>query len=223
MIPPEPDGDDETRRDPNHRDPNHRDLDDASVDAAFADIVAMWRADAGREGTAADGGVTRGGLSGAGDRGAADRGANDPGAGNTGASDLGTGDPGDEVVGPGAGPAAGAGPGSGADRAAIDEIFAARRRRIEREVDAAVDGPDGGHFVPPQPAPLPQLDLFTLLAWAGALLGPLLIVIGAFTGGLIPRWIIGIAVAATIGGFVLLVSRLPRRGEADPEDNGAVV
>jgi len=170
------------------------------VDAAFAEIIARWRA----EGLQAGPSTTPTGDSVAGESG---REQSVPGESAPGRAA--TEPPRDEDSGDGA--------------AAIDEVFAARRDRLEREIDFAVDGPEGGRFVAPEPGPLPQLDMFTLLAWAAALLGPVLIIIGAFTGGLIPRWILGVAVVATVAGFVVLVSRLPRRSDADPDDDGAVV
>ncbi|MGF1661115.1 MAG: hypothetical protein ACFCVG_01350 [Kineosporiaceae bacterium] len=99
---------------------------------------------------------------------------------------------------------------------------AQRRARIEREIDFAVDGPGGGRFVPPEPAPLPRPDAITLLAWIAVIGGPLFLVVGVIVGGL-PTWVAGAVVAAVVVGFVLLVSRLPRRDETDPDDDGAVV
>lgn len=174
--------------------------DDAGVDAAFADIVARLQSDGVDSGpsTTAD-------SSGPG-RDLADHGGPDAGRPAPGS-------PG----GPREDPAPDQAPDAIADAAAI-----ARRRRLEREVDAAVDGPDGGHFVPPDPAPLPRPDAITLLAWVAVIGGPLVLVLGTIVGGM-PTWLAGGVVAAVVVGFVLLVSRLPRRQDVDPGDDGAVV
>jgi hypothetical protein len=142
-----------------------------------------------------------------------------PGARGRDAAAAGTAPSGATPADGSAGPAE---PGS-ADPAADPAAAEARRRaRIEREIDSAVDGPDGGHFVPPEPAPLPRPDAITLLAWIAVIGGPLFLVAGVIVGGL-PTWVAGAVVAAVVVGFVLLVARLPRRDETDPDDDGAVV
>lgn len=184
------------------RDPTPDPWDDAGIEAAFADIVARLQSD----------GVDSG-------PGQATSPARPPRTPPTDAPDTGVsatgvpaaGDPADPP------PSAPASPDPAADAAAL-----ARRRRIEREVDAAVDGPDGGHFVPPEPTPLPRPDAITLLAWIAVIGGPLVLVAGTILGGL-PTWLAGGIVAAVVVGFVLLVSRLPRRRDVDPGDDGAVV
>ena len=224
--------------------------DAAGIDAAFADIVA--RLQAGDVDTAGGDGTTRDGTTRDPDRGRhredrPDRGRRprhardeaDPmddthGSGDANADGADAHSdahraPGAEL-GPGS-PVSGDPPGdaSATDADPLDEDLddpaeaAARRRaRIEREVDFAVDGPDGGRFVPPEPAPLPRPDAITLLAWIAVIGGPLFLVAGVIAGGL-PTWVAGAVVAAVVVGFVLLVSRLPRRGETDPDDDGAVV
>jgi len=97
-----------------------------------------------------------------------------------------------------------------------------RRSRIGRETDSAVEALAGGRFVPPDPGPLPRPDAITLLAWVAVIGGPLFLVVGLIVGG-IPTWLAGAVIAAVVVGFVLLVARLPRRDETDPDDDGAVV
>ncbi len=97
-----------------------------------------------------------------------------------------------------------------------------RVERIARDIDRAVDGPDGGRFVPPEPPPLPRLDLVTMGAWIAVVGGPVTLVVGAL-GPDLPRWVLGVGAAALIGGFAILASRLQRRDEVDPDDDGAVV
>jgi hypothetical protein len=129
-----------------------------------------------------------------------------------------------EAGGASTGGASTGGASTGGGQSPPDDLTAEARRRarIEREVDSAVDGPGGGHFVPPDPAPLPRPDAITLLAWIAVIGGPLFLVLGVILGGL-PTWVAGVVVAAVVVGFVLLVSRLPRRDETDPDDDGAVV
>ena len=88
-------------------------------------------------------------------------------------------------------------------------------------LDPAATPPED-RFVPPEPTPLPRVDGITGAAWIGLLGGPLILVIAAVLGGA-PFWLLAAAVAGLVGGFIVLVSRLPRRDEVDPDDDGAVV
>jgi hypothetical protein len=75
-------------------------------------------------------------------------------------------------------------------------------------------------FVPPEPPPLPRpRDVVDKVAWGGAIGGPALLVSSSVMGW--GSWLGGIGVAAFIGGFVLLVTRM--RNERDHDDPGAVV
>ncbi|GAB3685382.1 hypothetical protein [Angustibacter aerolatus] len=78
-------------------------------------------------------------------------------------------------------------------------------------------------YVPPEPPPLPRGDLVSRLAWAGVLLGPLVLVVaGLFFRDLGRLWL-ALAGLAFIGGFVTLVVRLPAHRDDDVDDDGAVV
>jgi hypothetical protein len=78
------------------------------------------------------------------------------------------------------------------------------------------------HFEPPDPPPLPRGDIYSRLAWAGVIGGPLFLLIAAIVGGALPSMLIATALVAFVGGFVTLVARMP--GErSDDEDDGAVV
>ena len=81
---------------------------------------------------------------------------------------------------------------------------------------------DDGHFVPPTPPPLPQTDPITRLAWGGLLGGPLLILIATMFGFSLEPWIVLLAIAAFLGGFVTLVARMRDR-KPEGWDDGAVV
>jgi len=78
-------------------------------------------------------------------------------------------------------------------------------------------------YVPPEPPPLPRVDVPGALAWAAVLLGPLfLLFAGLFWRDASPLWL-GLAVVAFIGGFGALVMRLPAHRDEDSGDDGAVV
>jgi len=101
--------------------------------------------------------------------------------------------------------------------------------RDETFVNALLgDGPDLGpadlnpqdQFTPPDPGPIRlPADAISRAAWAGAIGGPLLVMV-AFVLGL-GTFIAGIGVAAFVAGFVTLIVRLPDRERG--EDDGAVV
>lgn len=84
------------------------------------------------------------------------------------------------------------------------------------------DEEDNDRYVPPAPPPLPRGDFLTTLAWVGVLGGPLFLLIAALAWHDMPAELILAGVAAFIGGFVLLVARMPNEHPDDPDD-GAVV
>jgi len=81
---------------------------------------------------------------------------------------------------------------------------------------------EGERYVPPEPPPLPRGDLVSRLAWAGVLGGPLLLLLATVFWPAMPQWLLLASLAAFVGGFVTLVSRMPARPPEDPDD-GAVV
>ncbi len=92
-----------------------------------------------------------------------------------------------------------------------------------RETDDADDEADEAEaFVPPTPPPVPLPHGPRLAAWAGVLLGPVLMLLAALAGVSLPP-LVGLAVVAwVVGGFGYLVATMPR-GPRDPGDDGAVV
>jgi hypothetical protein len=78
-----------------------------------------------------------------------------------------------------------------------------------------------GQFVPPEPPPLPRGDLVSRLAWGCVLGGPLFLLIAVLLWRDVPRELLAAAVVAFIGGFVVLVARMP--GDHDGDGDGAVV
>ncbi|MGJ7441394.1 hypothetical protein [Aquipuribacter sp. MA13-6] len=107
-----------------------------------------------------------------------------------------------------------------ADLAAMRRSYEAR---IAAEVDRAVDGPDGGHFVPAEPPPLPRPDLPGRLAWTAVLAGPVLLLLCALLWRSVPSWVLGSIVTAVVVGFGYLVWRLPRTRDRDDPGDGAIV
>lgn len=77
-------------------------------------------------------------------------------------------------------------------------------------------------FVPPEPPPLPKLDLIGRLAWGGALGGPLLLFAGVLAPGVIGPAVVTMGVLAFVAGFLTLVLRSPHEPE-DGWDDGSVV
>jgi hypothetical protein len=93
-------------------------------------------------------------------------------------------------------------------------------------VEPPEDGPEDAigqadAFVPPEPPPLPRGDAITMLAWAGVILGPVVMLISVLWRH-VPQLVVLFALAAFVGGFVVLVSRMPKHRE-DDDDDGAVV
>jgi hypothetical protein len=86
---------------------------------------------------------------------------------------------------------------------------------------ATADDPED-RFVPPEPPPITSTDLPSRLAWLGVLGGPLLLLLAALTVSRLPTFLVILALAAFVGGFITLVARLPRERDDGPDD-GAVV
>ena len=85
------------------------------------------------------------------------------------------------------------------------------------------DDPDD-HFRPPPPPPLPDIDRVSRFAWAGALGGPVVLVLAAMAGLQLEGWVGLLALLAFMAGFVTLVVRMKPRNDSDSgPDDGAVV
>ncbi|MDH6433664.1 hypothetical protein M2158_002141 [Streptomyces sp. SAI-144] len=83
---------------------------------------------------------------------------------------------------------------------------------------------DEGHFVPPEPPPLPAADTTSRFAWLGVLGGPVLLLVAVLLGWEMTWWLATAGIGGFLGGFVTLVTRM----RADDEDDegpgrGAVV
>ncbi|WP_246531074.1 hypothetical protein [Streptomyces bathyalis] len=85
---------------------------------------------------------------------------------------------------------------------------------------------DEGHFVPPEPPPLPQSDTTGKFAWLAVLGGPLLLIFTVLFQQELTWWIATLGIGGFLGGFATLVARMrDGRDEDDWDDpgRGAVV
>jgi hypothetical protein len=83
---------------------------------------------------------------------------------------------------------------------------------------------DEEHYVPPPPPPLPRLSPVTKGAWVALFRGPGYLLTATMAGWTIPGWLGFGAVAAFIGGFIVLVLHLGDDHDRDSgPDDGAVV
>ncbi|MGW0085925.1 hypothetical protein [Streptomyces sp. NPDC003393] len=86
-------------------------------------------------------------------------------------------------------------------------------------------GEDGeGHFVPPEPPPLPEADATAKFAWLGVTGGPVLLLLAVLLGWDMTWWLTTLSIGGFLGGVVTLVARM-KPGDDDEDDpgRGAVV
>ncbi|WP_254897726.1 hypothetical protein [Kitasatospora sp. NA04385] len=90
---------------------------------------------------------------------------------------------------------------------------------------APAEDPDEGHFVPPEPPPLPAADTTAKFAWLAVLGGPALLLFDAVVWHEVSGWPAWVGLLSFLGGFGTLVARMKDRDEDEPEDpnGGAVV
>lgn len=83
---------------------------------------------------------------------------------------------------------------------------------------------DEGHFVPPEPPPLPTGDVTSRFAWIAVLGGPLLLLVMVLLRQELTWWVTTLGVGGFLGGFATLVLRM-KDGDEDDDDpgRGAVV
>ena len=82
---------------------------------------------------------------------------------------------------------------------------------------------DEGHYVPPEPPPIPRGTPARRLAWLGLFGAPLAMLAAVVFGWVFPPWLVLMLVVAFIGGFVFLVATMPRDRDDWSGDDGAVV
>jgi len=96
----------------------------------------------------------------------------------------------------------------------------------EPKDDDLDDGDDDeGHFVPPEPPPLPEADVTAKFAWLAVVGGPVLMLVAVLLQWDMTWWLTTLCVGGFLGGFATLVARMS--GADDDEDDdpgrGAVV
>ncbi|MGW1075290.1 hypothetical protein [Streptomyces sp. NPDC002537] len=90
--------------------------------------------------------------------------------------------------------------------------------------DDDLDEADEGHFVPPEPPPLPTGDVTARFAWIAVLGGPLLLLVMVLLRQELTWWITTLGVGGFLGGFATLVLRMKDSDEDDEDPgSGAVV
>ncbi|MFD7325581.1 hypothetical protein ACFV9D_31605 [Streptomyces sp. NPDC059875] len=88
------------------------------------------------------------------------------------------------------------------------------------------DDDDEGHFVPPEPPPLPEADATTKFAWLGVVGGPVLMLLTVLLQWDMTWWLTTLCVGGFLGGFATLVGRMKHDDDDDGFDDpgrGAVV
>ncbi|BCT75916.1 hypothetical protein SCMU_17580 [Sinomonas cyclohexanicum] len=98
-----------------------------------------------------------------------------------------------------------------------------------RRPEAQPRGPVGddhalpGDFVPDEPEPiLAGADPVSVLAWCGALGGPVALLTCALVWRTVPGYVIAMLVAAFVAGVGTLIMRLPRSKDDDGDDGARV-
>ncbi|MEU5538301.1 hypothetical protein [Streptomyces sp. NPDC020362] len=86
------------------------------------------------------------------------------------------------------------------------------------------DEDDEGHFVPPEPPPLPTADTTARFAWLGVVGGPILLLLAVLLGWEMTWWLTTLGIGGFLGGFVTLVARMRTDDDDDVDPgSGAVV
>ncbi|MFE0425604.1 hypothetical protein, partial [Streptomyces sp. NPDC058953] len=88
-----------------------------------------------------------------------------------------------------------------------------------------LDETDEGHFVPPEPPPLPEADTTAKFAWLAVIGGPVLMLVAVVLRWDMTWWLTTLCVGGFLGGFATLVARMSDGDdEEDPDPGrGAVV
>ncbi|MEV0779433.1 hypothetical protein [Streptomyces sp. NPDC050428] len=90
--------------------------------------------------------------------------------------------------------------------------------------DDDLDDTDEGHFVPPEPPPLPEADVTAKFAWLAVIGGPVLMLLAVLLQWEMTWWLTTVCIGGFLGGFVTLVARMQHDDdEEDDPGRGAVV
>ncbi|MFG3393264.1 MULTISPECIES: hypothetical protein [Streptomyces] len=104
-----------------------------------------------------------------------------------------------------------------------------RDYELPESKDDGIDQPDDGdegHFVPPEPPPLPEADVTAKFAWLAVIGGPVLMLIAVLLQWEMTWWLTTLCVGGFLGGFATLVARMPSDDDDDTfgdPGRGAVV
>jgi hypothetical protein len=91
--------------------------------------------------------------------------------------------------------------------------------------DSDLDDDAEGHFVPPEPPPLPETDVTAKFAWLGVIGGPVLMLVAVVLQWDLTWWLSTICIGGFLGGFATLVARMQHDDDDENDDpgHGAVV
>ncbi|MGW7055417.1 hypothetical protein [Streptomyces sp. NPDC054887] len=93
----------------------------------------------------------------------------------------------------------------------------------EEDAEESEDG-DEGHFVPPEPPPLPPADTTSRFAWLAVVGGPVLLLAAVLLQWDMTWWLTTLGVGGFLGGFATLVARMAHGDDEDDDPGrGAVV
>ncbi|MEU9209988.1 hypothetical protein AB0D27_19025 [Streptomyces sp. NPDC048415] len=99
-----------------------------------------------------------------------------------------------------------------------------RDYKAPESTDEDFDEDDEGHFVPPEPPPLPAADTTAKFAWLGVIGGPILLLLAVLLGWDMTWWLATLSIGGFLGGFATLVMRMKTDDEdGDDPGRGAVV
>ncbi|MEU0435038.1 hypothetical protein ABZ153_25990 [Streptomyces sp. NPDC006290] len=99
-----------------------------------------------------------------------------------------------------------------------------RDYRAPEPAEDDFDEDDEGHFVPPEPPPLPAADTTAKFAWLGVLGGPALLLLAVLLSWDMTWWLTTLGIGGFLGGFATLVTRMKGDDEdLDDPGRGAVV
>ncbi|MGW4028575.1 hypothetical protein ACWEFL_04510 [Streptomyces sp. NPDC004838] len=132
------------------------------------------------------------------------------------------------------GPGSGSDPDSDADKPALGSsvVFAPgvggagpRDYSIAEPKEEDLDESDEGHFIPPEPPPLPEADVTAKFAWLAVVGGPVLMLVAVLVGWDMSWWLTTLCVGGFLGGFATLVARMAHGDDEENDDpgRGAVV
>jgi len=99
------------------------------------------------------------------------------------------------------------------------ELEEQQRREAVEDVD-----PEEQFYRDVGPAEL-RADPRTKAAWAAVIGGPVLLLVATMASWRLPALVVGLVIAAAVGGVVYLIARLPDRGPSSPDwpDDGAAL